>query len=72
MRCDFFAANNRIESYACVKVMPDEASVRQDSLRQDSLRQRVAYRAPGFEPRAPKTGARLTEARVHERQTRIY
>ena len=32
-----------------LKVMPDEASVRQDSLRQDSLRQRVAYRAPGFE-----------------------
>ena len=32
-----------------VKVVPDEASLRQDSLRQDSLKQRVAYRAPGFE-----------------------
>ena len=39
-----------------VKVMPDEASVRQDSLRQDSLRQRVAYRAPGFERSCAQNG----------------
>ena len=39
-----------------LKVMPDEASVRQDSLRQDSLRQRVAYRAPGFECSCAQNG----------------
>ena len=39
-----------------LKVMPDEASVRQDSLRQDSLRQRVAYRAPGFERSCAQNG----------------
>ena len=39
-------------------MVTDEASLRQDSL------QRLAYRAPGFEDRAPKTGARLTEAQA--------
>ena len=42
--------------FECLKVMPDEASVRQDSLRQDSLRQRVAYRAPGFERSCAQNG----------------
>ena len=52
-----------------LKVVPDEASLRQDSLRQDSLKQRVArFRALV----RPETGARLTEARAHERRTRIY
>ena len=39
-----------------VKVVPDEASLRQDSLRQDSLKQRVAYRAPGFERSCAQNG----------------
>ena len=43
-------------TYTQHKVMPDEASVRQDSLRQDSLRQRVAYRAPGFERSCAQNG----------------
>ena len=48
---------SRVGERRCsIKVMPDEASVRQDSLRQDSLRQRVAYRAPGFERSCAQNG----------------
>ena len=47
-----------------VKLMTDEDSLRQDSLRQDSLKQRVHIVRPVSSARAPKTGARLTEARA--------
>ena len=45
----------RIERFT-LKVVPDTASLRQDSLRQDSLKQRVAYRAPGFERSCAQNG----------------
>ena len=54
-RVEIFRSNGHVHGLI-VKVMPDEASVRQDSLRQDSLRQRVAYRAPGFERSCAQNG----------------
>ena len=50
-----------------LKVVPDEALLRQDSLRQDSLKlwSNVWHIVrPVSSARAPKTGARLTEARA--------
>ena len=49
-----------------LKVVPDEASLRQESLRQDSLKQRVAYRAPGFE-RSYVRPKRAQDSLKHER-----
>ena len=51
-----FPLSDSLQWMERVKIMPDEASLRQDSLRQDSLRQRVAYRAPGFERSCAQNG----------------
>ena len=47
------------------KVVPDDASLRQHSLRQDSLKHVCHIVRLGSSARAPKTGARFTEARTY-------